>query len=719
MGGLGARAVDSSAPERAALCVRIDSGRIQLYVAVECRGGTPSLRLGSARPSRPAPRGTASATRRLGLFAALRHYFLRNRAGRDAFSPRGFAVVRRRGARGHGRHRRAPARAAARRRGGSRQYRELLDRAFPRAEGLPLGTVAVLQQESARSRPCLLREARWQDHRHHALRADPADLRALRRRDCAHDLWALYGVQPGRRARVGAGAPLCRVLVRQRALRQAEPDLGDPEHHRDVSDAARVRVPQAPAEQGENLKAAARSADRCEGRAGQRGILRNVVLDAAQDRARDFLLVGHVVQTPFLVGIADEGRLDQDRGYVGRLQNGKAALLDASLVQEVHPAQFAQHGPAELEAVADLRGEGEVGKSHREIAVLAIEVDPADQVGVVLALGQPLGGGARRAALRQREYRRAAHVRLDEGVGVDRYEQVGFHAPCLVDAHFQGNVIVAVAGEQRAHVGFGIDQGFQLARDRQGDGFLVGPAASPRARVFPAVPGVDDDRDLAADGGHGPVTRGFRRLRLGLLLRSHGFDGFAGGLPGPELGLLLQQGEQRIQGIDRIDIQHQAVPVFADRRERENLRLDFGFQVEHDACDAGLEPPHAQIGDVRVVWRDLAGEFLLHARKIDIFQIEHEPLRVSYGEQAVPERFVRFERYARVVLRRPDANRLQGFDRPFLGGKETGRDQKSESQESRAQPPVCVHDQALRYFAKHRSPAVVWAVTLTSRPAPA
>src|SRR6266508_101282 len=213
---------------------------IYLSVAVECRGGTPSLRLGPARPSRPAPRGTASATRRLGLSAAFRRHFLRNRAGRDAFSPRGLAVVRRRGACSRGRHRRAPARSSARRGGGARQYRQLLDRVLPRAEGLPLGAVPVLQQESARTHPRLLRTARRQDHRNHALCADFEDLRALRRRDCAHDLCALHRVQPGRRARVGAVAPLRRVLVRQCALRQAEPAVGHPRHHRVVADSARV-----------------------------------------------------------------------------------------------------------------------------------------------------------------------------------------------------------------------------------------------------------------------------------------------------------------------------------------------------------------------------------------------------------------------------------------------------------------------------------------------
>src|SRR5882672_6755716 len=166
--------------------------RFKLYVAVECRGGPPSLRLGSARPSRPAPRSTASAIRRLGLPAALRHYFLRDRPGRDALSSRRLPAFHRRGSCGRRRHRRALARVGAGRRRGARQHRQLLDRPLDRPESLPLGGIAILQSKSARPRARVLREARRENHRDHPFRAHPEDFRAVCRRHRAHDLLELH-----------------------------------------------------------------------------------------------------------------------------------------------------------------------------------------------------------------------------------------------------------------------------------------------------------------------------------------------------------------------------------------------------------------------------------------------------------------------------------------------------------------------------------------------
>jgi membrane-associated protein len=63
----------------------------------------------------------------------------------------------------------------------SRQYRQLPDRPLPRAQGLPLGEFAFLQQGGAGQDPCLLREARRQDAGDLALPAALSHLRAFRR----------------------------------------------------------------------------------------------------------------------------------------------------------------------------------------------------------------------------------------------------------------------------------------------------------------------------------------------------------------------------------------------------------------------------------------------------------------------------------------------------------------------------------------------------------
>src|SRR5947209_1255008 len=224
--------------------------------AVECRGGAPVFRLGSAGSSRPPSCDTARATRRLGLPAALRHYFLRDRPGRDALSSRRLLAFHRRGPCGRRRHRRAPARAAAGRRGGARQHRQLLDRPLHRPESLPLGAIAVLQSKGARPRARVLREARREDHRDHPFRAHPEDFRPVRRRHRAHDLLELHRLQPRRRACMGAVALVRGLLVRQRAHREAEPHVGHRRNRRALGAPARVRVYQGAAEEATNPRQA-------------------------------------------------------------------------------------------------------------------------------------------------------------------------------------------------------------------------------------------------------------------------------------------------------------------------------------------------------------------------------------------------------------------------------------------------------------------------------
>src|SRR3712207_9226264 len=52
--------------------------------------------------------------------------------------------------------------------------------------------------------------------------------------------------------------------------------------------------------------------------------------------------------------------------------------------------------------------------------------------------------------------------------------------------------IFAVAREQGAHVGLGVDHRLQPLGDGEGDVLLARTAPADRARVFAAVPGVED-----------------------------------------------------------------------------------------------------------------------------------------------------------------------------------------------------------------------------------
>jgi hypothetical protein len=149
------------------------------------------------------------------------------------------------------------------------------------------------------------------------------------------------------------------------------------------------------------------------------------------------------------------------------------------------------------------------------------------------------------------------------------------------------------------------------------------------------VPGVDDDGGKTRDG------RFFGR-RCGRYLRF--------------CGALRDQFGERVDRDERVDVEHEAMPVLGDRREREGLRLHLGLQVEHDAHDAGPVARHAQALDVGVVGRDLAVELGQRRRHVGL-EIEHKALGILHREDLVLDLALRFDREARVIARRPDAAR--------------------------------------------------------------
>jgi hypothetical protein len=141
------------------------------------------------------------------------------------------------------------------------------------------------------------------------------------------------------------------------------------------------------------------------------------------------------------------------------------------------------------------------------------------------------------------------------------------------------------------------------------------------------VPGVDDDGGEARDG----------RVVAALLLH-----------------LLEQRGDR----IDRgIDVEHQAMAVFADRLQGEYLRPHLGLELEHHAHDAGPVAADPQLLHVRIVGGDLAFQLRERARELARLQVEHEALGILDREELVLDLRRRFERQAGVVLGGPDAAR--------------------------------------------------------------
>ncbi len=121
-----------------------------------------------------------------------------------------------------------------------------------------------------------------------------------------------------------------------------------------------------------------------------------------------------------------------------------------------------------------------------------------------------------------------------------------------------------------------------------------------RTGIFAAVTGVDHH-------GHQAIDNGRRRLGR-LTLGTTGRVGAA---------MLLEQGQQGIGGLGRIEVEHQPVTVFADRLEAEHLRLHLALEFDDQAHHAGLEAAGADQANLRIVVENLAGQALQHRVEFD------------------------------------------------------------------------------------------------------
>ena len=101
-------------------------------------------------------------------------------------------------------------------------------------------------------------------------------------------------------------------------------------------------------------------------------------------------------------------------------------------------------------------------------------------------------------------------MRLDEGIGVNGYKQVGLDATRFFNPPAKGDEVVAVACQHRAHVRFGIDHRLEFSGDGEGDVFLIAAVMTAGTRILATVSGVYDNGDKTCD------TRPFAILALGL-----------------------------------------------------------------------------------------------------------------------------------------------------------------------------------------------------------
>ncbi|OWW20513.1 hypothetical protein AYR66_14475 [Noviherbaspirillum denitrificans] len=223
----------------------------------------------------------------------------------------------------------------------------------------------------------------------------------------------------------------------------------------------------------------------------------------------------------------------------------------------------------------------------------------------------------------------------------------------------QGHEIVTVAREHDAHVGMVFNLVLQALGDREHDILLAAAGAADGAGILASVAWVERNRDHARHRrrlffpglGLGHLHFRLRWCRLGF--------GFGDGRL--DVGWLvplafLEQGEDGVRRVDRVQVKDQAVAVLADRGEREHLRVDFFLEVEHQAHHVRTVLPDAHLLDVGIVRLDLCDQLLQRRVELEAFDIDHQPFGILDDEMAGFQVGVVFQRDAGVVFGRPDAH---------------------------------------------------------------
>ena len=140
-------------------------------------------------------------------------------------------------------------------------------------------------------------------------------------------------------------------------------------------------------------------------------------------------------------------------------------------------------------------------EQHRSQQIaLVLERHAADQVGGVLALGEPARGLVGGAALRQDVDGGAVDRAIADRIGVDGHEQIRLLRARAAHAVAQRHEVIAVAGEHRLHAGLGIHAALERARDGERHVLLARAVHADGAGILAAVTGVDGDDEIAGLG---------------------------------------------------------------------------------------------------------------------------------------------------------------------------------------------------------------------------
>ena len=117
---------------------------------------------------------------------------------------------------------------------------------------------------------------------------------------------------------------------------------------------------------------------------------------------------------------------------------------------------------------------------------------------------------------------------------------------------------------------------------------------------------------------------------------------------------LLNQLGQGVELLRWVQVQHQAVLVGRNRLQGEDLRLGRLLQIEHHAHHVGAVLADADGGDIGVIGLHFDGQLFERVGQLHALNVHRQARWIGDEGLRGLERFVRFERDAGIVRRRPD-----------------------------------------------------------------
>ena len=333
-----------------------------------------------------------------------------------------------------------------------------------------------------------------------------------------------------------------------------------------------------------------------------------------------------------------------------------------------HPAQLAHQAVGELLGQVHGLALSQVDQDLADDLGLLGQIDPGDDVGLVLLGRQRLGLGVG-GLFRERVDRSAPNPRRIVVVGVQRDEEVARHAFGEAEPVAQADKDVLVPGQDHPVAPAGLELPPQRAGVGQCDVLFVDPGEAARSRVDAAMTGIDDDGSTLVGlglGRHGDRAGGGIQRRIGDDRR---------GARGQEAG-----------AADRHHVDHQAVGVIPGGRQHEDA-ADPGrrAEIEHHPAGPRREQTEAHGGDQ-------AALLVAHAparRPAQLGQVDHHAERVRQGEDPVARRLRKLHHEAGLVRVLADSH--LAHHRLGPGGR-GGRGRQGEAegkQENSSHRPDC------------------------------